>query len=59
MEAIYVQQEKTFVELDNTCLQQWEQLIEININMENHTHELQVQIQELKGELKTFQLNTQ
>jgi len=29
-------------------------LTKVNIEMENHTHELQVQIQELKGELETL-----
>ncbi len=28
--------------------------MKVNIDMENHTHELQVQIQKLKGELETF-----
>jgi hypothetical protein len=28
--------------------------MEVNIDMENHTHELQVQIQELKGKLETL-----
>jgi hypothetical protein len=28
--------------------------MEINIDMENHTHELRVQIQELKGKLETL-----
>jgi hypothetical protein len=54
MEAISVEQDKIFLEMENACLQQWEQLMEINIDMENHTHELWVQIQELKGELETF-----
>ncbi len=52
MEAISVQQEKTLLELENTCLQLREQLTEINIDMEDCTHELQVHIQELKGKLK-------
>ncbi len=54
MEAISVQHEKEFIELENTCLQQREQLIKVKIDMENCTHELWVQIQELKGELETF-----
>ncbi len=54
MEAINVQWEKTLLELENTCLQQREQLTKVNIDMENRTHELWVQIQELKGELETF-----
>jgi hypothetical protein len=41
------------LELKSTCLQQREQSTEINIEMENHTHELWVQIQ-LKGKLETF-----
>ncbi len=40
METISVQQEKNLLELENTCLQQREKLTEININMENCTHEL-------------------
>jgi hypothetical protein len=28
--------------------------MEVNIDMENRTHDLQVHIQELKGELETF-----
>jgi hypothetical protein len=51
MEAINVQREKTLLELETTCLQQREQLMEVNIDMENRTHELQTHIQELKGEL--------
>ncbi len=54
METISVQYEKNLLELKNTCLQQREQLIEVNINMENRTHELWVQIQTLKGELETL-----
>jgi hypothetical protein len=54
MEAISVQQENTMLELEITYLQQREQLTKINIKMENHTHELWVQIQELKDELETF-----
>ncbi len=54
MEAINVQRAKTLLELDNTYLQQKEQLTEVNIDMDNCTHELEVQIQELKGELETF-----
>ncbi len=42
MESINVQQEKTLVQLEHTCLQQWKQLTKVNINMENCTHELQV-----------------
>ncbi len=37
MEAINVQWGKTLVELEITCLQQQEQLINVNIDMENHT----------------------
>ncbi len=33
-------------------------MIEINIEMENYTHELHVQIQKLKGELETFHKST-
>ncbi len=54
MEAISVQQEKTMLELESTCLQQKNQLTEVNIEMENCTHELWVHIQELKGELETL-----
>jgi Holliday junction resolvase-like predicted endonuclease len=54
MEAITVQRQKILLELDNTYLQQKKQLMEVNIEMENRTHELRVQIQELKGELNTF-----
>ncbi len=54
MEAISVQQENTMQELEGTYLQQREQLIEVNIEMENCTHELWVQIQELEGKLKTL-----
>jgi hypothetical protein len=54
MEAISVQQENTMLELEITYLQQREQLTKINIKMENRTHELCVQIQELKDELETF-----
>ncbi len=42
IEAINVQQEKNLLELENTCLQQWEQLAKVNIDMENRTHELRV-----------------
>jgi hypothetical protein len=42
MEAINVQRENNFLELENTCLQLKEQLMEINIDMENHTHDLRV-----------------
>ncbi len=44
MESISVQWEKNLLELENTCLQQKEQLMEVNIDMENCTHELWVQI---------------
>ncbi len=58
MEAISVQQEMILLELENTYLQQreqlTEQLTEVNIDMENCTHELWVQIQELKGKLQAF-----
>jgi hypothetical protein len=54
METIHVQKEKNFLELENNCLQQREKLTEININMENCTHELWVQIQKLKDELETL-----
>ncbi len=40
MEVINVQQEKTLLELENTCFQQKEHLTKVNIDMENHTHEL-------------------
>lgn len=40
MELISVQWEKTLVELENNYLQQQEQLMEVNIDMENYTHEL-------------------
>ncbi len=49
LEAISVQQK-----LECTYLQQRKQLTKVNIEMENHTHELWVQIQELKGELETL-----
>ncbi len=42
MEAISVQREKNLLELENTCLQQKKQLMVINIDMDNHTHELWV-----------------
>jgi hypothetical protein len=42
MEAISVQWEKTLLELENTYLQQREKLMKVNIDMENHTHELRV-----------------
>jgi hypothetical protein len=42
------------LELESTYLQQREKLTKVNIEMENRTHELQVQIQELKGELETL-----
>jgi hypothetical protein len=42
MEAISVQWEKTLLELENTYLQQREQLMKIITNMENHTHEFWV-----------------
>ncbi len=42
------------LELENTYLQQREKLTKVNIEMENHTHELRVQIQKLKGELETL-----
>ncbi len=35
-------------------MQQREQLMEVNIDMENCTHEFRVHIQELKGELETL-----
>jgi hypothetical protein len=54
MEAISVQREKNLLELENICLQHKEQLMEVNIDVENRTHELWVQIQELKGELETL-----
>jgi hypothetical protein len=54
MEAINVQQDKTLLDLENTYLQHREHLIEVNIDMENRTHEFQVQIQELKGKLETL-----
>jgi hypothetical protein len=42
------------LELECTCLQQREQLIEVNIEMENRTHKLWVHSQKLKGKLETF-----
>jgi hypothetical protein len=54
MEAINVQWEKTLLELENTYLQQRKHLREVNIDLENHTHQLRVQIQEFKGELETL-----
>jgi len=54
MEAISVQREKNMLELESTCLQQREQLTKINIDMVNHTNELWIHIQDLKGELETF-----
>jgi hypothetical protein len=54
MEAINVQWEKTLLDLENACLQQREQLTNVNIDMDNCTHELWVQIQELKGTLETL-----
>ncbi len=42
MGAISVQREKNILKLGNICFQLKEQLMEINIDMENHTHELQV-----------------
>ncbi len=45
---------KKMLELENMCLQQKEQLTKVNIDMENHTHELQVHIQELKGKFETL-----
>jgi hypothetical protein len=39
MEVINVQREKTLLELENTCLQEQEQLMKVNIDMENYTHE--------------------
>ncbi len=54
MEAINVQWEKTMLDLESTYLQHEGQLIKINIEMENCTHELRVQIQKLKGELETL-----
>jgi hypothetical protein len=54
MEAIGVQWEKNLLELEVTSLQQKEQLLEVNIDMENHTHELRVHIQNLKGKLETL-----
>jgi hypothetical protein len=45
METINVQWQKTILELENTYLQQREQLTKVNIDMENCTHELWVQIQ--------------
>jgi hypothetical protein len=52
MEVINVQREKTLLELENSCLQQKAHLTKVNIDMENRTHELWVQIQELTGELE-------
>jgi hypothetical protein len=54
MEAINVQREKTLLKLENTCLQQKEHLTKVNIDMENCTHELWVQIQKLTRQLETF-----
>jgi hypothetical protein len=54
MEVINVQWENNLLELADICLEQREQLKEVNIDMENHTHELWVHIQELKGKLETL-----
>jgi hypothetical protein len=40
MEIISAQSKKILVQLDNNYLQQSEQLMEVNIDMENYTHEL-------------------
>jgi hypothetical protein len=54
MEANSVQWQKIMLELENTCLQQKEKFTKVNFDMENCTHELWVQIQKLKGNLKTL-----
>jgi hypothetical protein len=54
MEVINVQQEQIFAKLENTYLQHQEQLIKVNIDMENRTHELWVHLQKLMGELETL-----
>jgi hypothetical protein len=42
MGAINVQWKMTMLNLESTCLQHKGQLIKVNIEMENHTHELRV-----------------
>ncbi len=54
MEAVSVQQERILADLDDICTQQQKQLTKVNMEMENHTHELRVQIEELKSELETL-----
>jgi hypothetical protein len=46
-----------FFTLEQTCNQQQEQLTTINMELENHTHELQVQLQELKGKMEIMQIS--
>ncbi len=52
MKVINVQQENIFASLENICNQQQKQLANVNMELENYTNELHVQIQKLKGKLK-------
>jgi hypothetical protein len=40
--------------LEQTYQQQYEQLIIVNMELENRIHELQIQIQYLKGEMEVM-----
>jgi hypothetical protein len=46
-----------FLTLEQTCNQQQEQLTTINMELENRTHELRVQLQELKGKMEIMQIS--
>ncbi len=54
MEVVSVQQQMTLVGLENTCTQQQKQLVDVNMELENSTHDLQVQIKKLKGKVITM-----